>query len=113
MWGANNKFYVYFTNPGAETDDFKNDIIYYYETDDSFYPETDQEYQILPPKEIDFSYLRANPHKIEVMPLESGGAIMTGDFEDHEEDTKSFIWRLDEDMLPMARPYGVEVLDNE
>eukprot|EP00330_Aristerostoma_sp_ATCC50986_P008691 CAMPEP_0114582056 /NCGR_PEP_ID=MMETSP0125-20121206/6084_1 /TAXON_ID=485358 ORGANISM="Aristerostoma sp., Strain ATCC 50986" /NCGR_SAMPLE_ID=MMETSP0125 /ASSEMBLY_ACC=CAM_ASM_000245 /LENGTH=47 /DNA_ID= /DNA_START= /DNA_END= /DNA_ORIENTATION= len=47
------------------------------------------------------------------MPLESGGAIMTGDFEDHEEDTKSFIWRLDEDMLPMARPYGVEVLDNE
>ena len=34
---------------------------------------------------------------------------MTGDFVEQEEDTKSFVWRLDEDMIPMARPYGVDL----
>eukprot|EP00330_Aristerostoma_sp_ATCC50986_P006386 CAMPEP_0114588236 /NCGR_PEP_ID=MMETSP0125-20121206/10988_1 /TAXON_ID=485358 ORGANISM="Aristerostoma sp., Strain ATCC 50986" /NCGR_SAMPLE_ID=MMETSP0125 /ASSEMBLY_ACC=CAM_ASM_000245 /LENGTH=69 /DNA_ID=CAMNT_0001784529 /DNA_START=674 /DNA_END=883 /DNA_ORIENTATION=+ len=34
---------------------------------------------------------------------------MTGDFIDHEEDSVPFIWRLDEDMIPLARPYGVDV----
>mmetsp|Transcript_28398 Transcript_28398/g.25247 ORF Transcript_28398/g.25247 Transcript_28398/m.25247 type:complete len:192 (-) Transcript_28398:266-841(-) len=111
VWGANDKFYVYFTNSGAETDDFKNDILYYYETDDSFYPETDQDYQLLPPSEIDFGYLRSVPNRIEVMALESGGAIMTGDFVEQEQDTKSFVWRLDENMLPMARPYGPDMSD--
>mmetsp|Transcript_28392 Transcript_28392/g.25235 ORF Transcript_28392/g.25235 Transcript_28392/m.25235 type:complete len:145 (+) Transcript_28392:836-1270(+) len=109
MWGSNDKFYVYFINTGVETDDFKNDIIYYYETDDPFEPETDQNSDLLPPKEIDLSYLRTIPNRIEVMPLESGGAIMTGDFIDHEEDSVPFIWRLDEDMIPLARPYGVDV----